>query len=56
MCNPFFIFLKLSTETAETAYRDVTNIWFGFGKIDEKAAKLLAMTFAVFSTPYLFYA
>jgi hypothetical protein len=41
-------------EAAETAYRDVANIWFG--EIEEKAAKLLAMTFAVFSIPYLFYA
>jgi hypothetical protein len=41
-------------EAAETACRDVANIWFG--KVEEKAAKLLAMTFADFSFPYLFYA
>jgi hypothetical protein len=41
-------------EVAETDCREVANIWFG--KIDEKAAKLLAMTFADFSIPYLFYA
>jgi hypothetical protein len=29
-------------EPAETAYRDMANIWFG--KVEEKAAKLLAMT------------
>jgi hypothetical protein len=40
-------------EPAETAYRDVANIWFG--KVDEKAAKLLAMIFADFSIPDLFY-
>ncbi len=39
-------------EAAETAYRDVANIWFG----EIEAAKLLAITFAVFSIPYLFYA
>jgi hypothetical protein len=41
-------------EEAETAYQDGANIWFG--KVEEKAGKLLAMTLADFSIPYLFYA
>ncbi len=40
-------------EAAEPAYQDVANIWFR--NVEVKAAKLLAMTLADFSIPYLFY-